>query len=287
VVSSPVPTILTMGFNQRDVAPSARANGGVSLFANPTLRRAFIEAFDRCGALKAALGLRDCNNPNFHTDEHAAPNDSDYDPSVTLPPYNPTDADKLLTHAGYLVVDGVRRYKDGTTPIELTLTLSFGGTPYVDLAKRLQQDYHSNLQITVHIAPEDGDTLLKGAFDIDMWREDVGPDPVNNFGGWGFDRASIPSKQNPNGRNALGLIDPWVVAQYQLAIQTVDGAQRAEVYKGIARHVTEQVDFLPLLVIADIVLVKPTLCNFKKWPMYGGYLWNLADWYLAGGSACP
>jgi ABC-type transport system substrate-binding protein len=102
-----------------------------------------------------------------------------------------------------------------------------------------------------------------------------------------FDAASIPSKQNPNAPNFLGLVDPWVVAQYRLAAQMFGLDQQAEVYKQIVRHVTEQLDFLPMLINADITLVKPTLCNFKKWPTYGAYVWNIADWYLAGGTTCP
>jgi ABC-type transport system substrate-binding protein len=72
------------------------------------------------------------------------------------------------------------------------------------------------------------------------------------------------------------------VAQYRLAAQTFGLDQQAEVYKQIVRHVTEQLDFLPMLINADITLVKPTLCNFKKWPTYGAYVWNMADW-LPGG----
>ena len=153
--------------------------------------------------------------------------------------------------------------------------------------QRLQQDYARNLHIAVRIQNDNGDMNVTGAFDIGMWQEGVGPDPVDNLGGSAWDSASIPSKQNPNGANFLGLIDPWVVAQDRLGTQTVDGAQRAEVYKEIARHVTEQLDFLPLLINADVALVKPALCNFKKWPEFGAYVWNMADWYLAPGATCP
>jgi ABC-type transport system substrate-binding protein len=285
VVASPIPEIITMGFNQRGVAPNARANGGVSIFADLTVRKAFDEAFDRCGALKAVLGLRDCNDRNFRTDEHATPVTLDFDPSATLPTYNSSDAAMLLTHAGYRVVDGARRFKDGTTPLQLLVSLSYGATPYADMAHRLQQDYARNLHIAVQIEKPLGqllgDTSVTGAFDIGMWRESVGPDPVENLGGWAWNSAGIPSAQNPNGINFLGLIDTWVVAQDRLGMQTVDEAQRAEVYKGIVHHVTEQIDYLPLLINADITLVKPTLCNFKKWPDLGFYLWNMADWYKA------
>lgn len=291
VITNPVPELITLGFNQRSVAPNARANGGVSIFADIAVRKAFVEAFDRCGALKAVLGLRDCNDPNYHTDEPTARPSVDYDASVSLPAYNPTDAARLLDLAGFPVVDGVRRSKDGTTPLRLFVSLSFGATPYVDMARRLQQDYARNLHIAVQIENPPGqllgDTGFLGAFDIGICRcGPDSPDPVANLvATWGFDAASIPSAQNPNGINLLGLIDPWVVAQDRLGRQTVDGGQRATVYKGMARHVTGQFDLLPLLIIADVALVRPTLCNVKKWPEFSFYLWNMADWYVA--PKCP
>lgn len=289
VAASPIPQIITMGFNQRGVAPNARANGGVSIFTDLTLRKAFIEAFDRCAALQAVLGLRDCNDRNFVTDEHAAPPTPDYDPTVTLPAYNLTDAARLLDAAGYHVVNGVRRYRDGTTPLRIFVSLSGGATPFAGVAHRLQQDYTRNLHIAVQLENPLGQLMggvgVTGAFDIAMWRESVGPDPEQNLGGWSWNAANIPSAQNPNGINFLGLIDPWVVAQDRLGTETVDGDQRAAVYKGIVRHVAEQADYMPVLILADITLVKPTLCNYKKWPDLGFYLWNMADWYVA--PRCP
>jgi ABC-type transport system substrate-binding protein len=289
VVVSPEPVIITVGFNQRGVAPNAQANGGVSIFKDLTVRKAFVEAFDRCGALKAMLGLRDCNDRTYHTDEHAAWPFPDYDPSAKLPGYNPTDAAALLDQAGYPVVGGVRRFKDGTTPLRLTLSLSYSAVTYAYMARRLQQDYAQNLHVAVQL--EDplgqlfGDTAVLGTFDIGMWRENVGPDPKDNLGGWAWNAKGVPSENNPNGINMLGLIDPWVVAQDRLGTETADSAQRAAIYKGMVRHVTEQMDYLPLFIVADIALVKPTICNYKKWPELGFYLWNMADWYTA--RSCP
>lgn len=38
--------------------------------------------------------------------------------------------------------------------------------------------------------------------------------------------------------------------------------------------------FVPF-IIASVALVKPTLCNFKPFPLWGLNLWNMADWYVA------
>jgi hypothetical protein len=73
-----------------------------------------------------------------------------------------------------------------------------------------------------------------------------------------------------------------------LGAQTVDAAQRAGViYNEMVRHVTEQLDYLPQLINADIAPVKPTLCNIKKWPEFGASVWNVAARYLARGPTCP
>jgi ABC-type transport system substrate-binding protein/class 3 adenylate cyclase len=291
VVSSPGQIALVFSFNQRTTALNARANGGGSIFTDLSVRKAFVEAFDRCGALRAMLGLRDCSDHNFVTDENAAPSNPDYDQNVILPAYNPPDAARLLDQAGYPVVAGIRRYRDGITPLALTLSSGYGTEAYQGMAHRLQQDYARNLHIAVYLeSPVGGlstETGFTGAFDIGIAEVAVGPDPSQNLVTFGWDSASIPSPENPDGNNIFGLTDPWVVTQGQLAARTGNEAQRAVVYKDIARHVAEQLDFLPVLIVADIALVQPTLCNYKKWPSGGGYLWNLADWYLARGPSCP
>jgi ABC-type transport system substrate-binding protein len=290
VVSSPATNVIALGFNQRGEAPNARANGGMSILRDIRMRMALTQAFDRCAALRAEFGVRNCADPIYHTDELTAPPASDYDPTFALPAYDPVAAAKLLNDAGFPLVKGVRRYRDGTTPLQLLVSLSGGGTPYLGMVRRLQQDYARNLHITVQIEQPLGnllgDTGVTGAFDIGLVFYGEVPDPVGQIAGSeGWDGASIPSPQNPNGQNIFGLIDPWVLAENRLGTQTVNDDPRAQVYSDLARHVAQQFDFLPLLINADTTLVKPTLCNYKKWPAYGAYLWNMADWYVA--PSCP
>jgi ABC-type transport system substrate-binding protein len=291
VSASPVVDFVDVAFNQRSVAPNARANGGVSLLGDIRVRRALVEAFDHCASVRDVLGIRDCNDPNFHSDELSAPPAPDYDPTVKLPAYDPGDAAALLDHAGYRVVGSVRRYKDGKTPLELTLIFPDYFVP-PGVAHKMQQDYAQNLKIAVHVVSdpdmfEPGGARQTGAFDIALVADGLIPDPVGRLTFWGWDSASIPSPQNPNGANVYGLNDPWVITQDQLGARTTDADQRAEVYRELARHVAEQLAIVPLFILPDIALVKPTLCNFKKWPTLGQNLWNIADWYLARGSTCP
>jgi hypothetical protein len=83
----------------------------------------------------------------------------------------------------------------------------------------------------------------------------------------------------------FGLIDPHVVAQDQLGAQTIDAGQRAAVYGALQRYASGLLDIVPVYVLADIALTKPTLCNYKKSAAFNGNRWNMADWYVA--PSCP
>jgi ABC-type transport system substrate-binding protein len=150
------------------------------MFTDPAVRRAFVEAFDRCAAVRALLGIHACTDPNLFSDELTAPPAPDYDPTFKLPAYNPVDAARLLDSAGYPVVDGVRRAKDGTTPLRLSVAVSFGATDSVAFALRMQQDYASNLHIGVTItsAVPRNPFYQTGTFDLTLFSESSTPDPV-------------------------------------------------------------------------------------------------------------
>jgi ABC-type transport system substrate-binding protein/class 3 adenylate cyclase/DNA-binding XRE family transcriptional regulator len=293
VVTSPTANWIEIGFNRRPQAPNAQANGGVSIFADPNVRKAFVEAFDRCAAVRAQLGISNCADPNFFTDELTAPSAPDYDPSVKLPSYNPTDAARLMDRAGYPVVDGVRRAKDGRTPLRLSIDMSFSAIENQLVGQRMQKDFARNLKIAVTLAPVPNLTIpgstspwTQGTFDIGLVGDGVFPDPVGAVLGLlgGADAADIPSAQHPTGGNWLGVIDPLIAQQDALGAETIDGAQRADVYRELQRHVARQLYMEPVYLIASVTLTRPTLCNFKKWAQ-GASTWNMADWYVA--PTCP
>jgi ABC-type transport system substrate-binding protein/class 3 adenylate cyclase len=282
VITSPDEAFVQFTFNQRAEAPNARANGGASMFTDRTVRQAFVEAFDRCAAVRALLGIHTCTDPNLFTDELTVRPAPDHDPTFALPTYNPADGARLLDRAGYPVVDGIRRAKDGTSPLQLTLILSPGATDSLALATRMQQDYARNLHVSVTIVPNvnlsaPDSPIQTGAFDLFLLSQGNSPDPVGSLvyqgGGW------------TNADGWLGLVDPYVVARDQFGSQVLDAQQRAKVYQALQRYVSGLLDIVPVYVTADITLVKPTLCNFKKWPQAGFNLWNLADWYVA--PSCP
>jgi ABC-type transport system substrate-binding protein/class 3 adenylate cyclase len=289
VVTSPNLVWLELGFNQRAVAPNAQANSGVSIFRDKNVRKAFIEAFNRCAAVRAQLGAVNCSDPNLFTDEATTWPAPDYDPSVKLPSYNPADAAHLMDQAGYRVVDGLRRARDGKTPLHLTIATSFAGADAPLLARRLQQEYSRNLKVAVTLDLSgqlfrSGDAT-KGTFDIGLWGETGAPDPV--FNGWDtfLDWTDAADAQSADGNNPIGIIDPAVIQRVQLASRTPDPAQSDNVYRELQRYVAQQFYVEPVFTVANVELVKPTLCNFKPFPQFLGDLWSMPDWFIA--PSCP
>jgi ABC-type transport system substrate-binding protein len=300
VITSPQDAFLAIAFNQRDVAPNAQANNGHSMFADRRVRQAFVEAFDRCAAVRTQLALGDCTDPNLFTDEYAAPSDPAYDPTVKLPAYNPKDAAALLDHAGYPVVKGVRRGKDGVTPLEVRIILAPSGEANPDIVHRMQHDYATNLQIRATVVAQPKNNIFAGytegglaslrAFDIALYSDQGTPDLWDQWTFTDVDSASIPSAKNPGGSNVWGIVDPFMVSRVQLANQPFEYSQRVRILRSLYRYAAQQFYFDPVYVEVNVALVKPTLCNFKEWPgnagLGAGYnTWNMADWYVA--SSCP
>jgi class 3 adenylate cyclase/ABC-type transport system substrate-binding protein len=290
VLTTPSDQFIEYGFNQRAVAPNAQANDGLSMFADRMVRQAFEEAFDRCAAVQALLHVASCDNPSLFSDELTVPPAPDYDPTFKLPAYNPTDAAALLDREGYLVVDGVRRGRDGKTPLVLKLILSFSALDSAELADRMQQDYARNLHVGVTVVTPDHDPFGSyeqgaeaptGAFDLLLFGSfGYGPDPVGTFAG--NDAADIPSGQNPTGGNYFGIVDSHLGQQDQIGAQVFDADQRAGVYQALQRYFAQQLDYVPMYILADIALKQPTLCNYK--PSLLNDAWNSADWYMATSS---
>jgi ABC-type transport system substrate-binding protein len=289
-ISSPDGEFGVYAFNQRSTAPNAAANGGTSIFTDPAVRKAFVQAFDRC----AALTLPRCSDSSQFTNELSSPPSPDYDPTFRLPPFDPVAAAAALDHAKYRVgADGIRRARDGKTPLQLILAIDKLGDDY-DFAVRMQQDWQRYLHVRVtlvrYVEGSDRNSPFGGGvFDIWLSGESIIMDPTDSLlvlgGGW--DRADIPSAQNPNRQNVFGLIDPYVVERSQLGSQIQDQAQRNALYTSLQRYVSGLLDIVPRGLTADVALVKPTLCNYQKSATLGAgsNLWNMADWYVA--PSCP
>jgi ABC-type transport system substrate-binding protein/transcriptional regulator with XRE-family HTH domain len=283
---------IELSFNQRSEAPNAHANGKVSIFTNRAVRQAFIEAFDRCAAVRTLLGDITCSDPNLFTDESdATAAVAAYDPTFKLPAYNPIDARHLMEAAGFHVVDGVRRNKDGVTPLTLTLVVTPGASGSISIAQQMQQDFARNLRVGVTIDNKQvalwkpAAPINTGVFDLMIDSSGNGVDPILRLthDKGTFDRASIYS--DDGAYNPFGIIDPQANQRDKLAAQTPSDEQRAVILLNLHRSFSQQYYFEPIYIQAVIALKKPTLCNFKLWPDPWSFLWDIADWYVA--PTCP
>ncbi|HEX9035723.1 MAG TPA: ABC transporter substrate-binding protein [Ktedonobacterales bacterium] len=307
-ITSPTHNFEQLAFNERAAAPNAQLNGGVSIFANRKVRQAFVEAFDRCGALRAQLGISSCDDPNVVTDELTTPVTADYDPSFKLPAYSPVDAARLLTEAGYPVVDNIRRAQDGKTPLQISINiLSFSSFHAPIIIQRMKQDYERNLKITVDVvmdttafdtAPYGQPGLPSGTFDILVYGEANLLDLPNSTLGSTIigapDAQDIPSANNPyTNANLMGIIDPYIVEKETEGQLAPPGPQSDLLFRNLERYVAGQYYAEPFFIDAGVALVKPTICNYKKYPSWfldnawniSGNEWNIADWYVA--PSCP
>jgi ABC-type transport system substrate-binding protein/transcriptional regulator with XRE-family HTH domain len=293
---APASDTIELAFNQRGEAPNARANGGVSIFTDRKVRQAFIEAFNRCAAVQALLGNVACDDPNIFTDESdATAAVAAYDPTFKLPAYNPTDAARLLDSAGYHVVNGVRRNKDGVTPLALDIVISPGASASLSLAQQMQQDFARVLDVGVTIDNKQiafwkkASPIQTGVFDLMLDDSENSINPINRLtiDKGTFDKNSIYNVP-PQNYNPFGIIDPQMNQRDQLAAKTTSDDQRAVILLNLHRDFSRRYYIEPMYIHASIALKKPTLCNFKLWPNGWSFMWNIADWYVAPGSqGCP
>jgi ABC-type transport system substrate-binding protein len=268
IVTSPQTVFEVNTFDRTSAAPNAHANGGTSIFADLDVRKAFLEAYDRCAAAKAILHLSSCTDPNLFSTELTIPSGPYYDPAVILPSYNPTDAAQILDQKGFPVVDGERRFKDGKTPLHLVIDTDYPGDASYIIAQRMVQDFATNLQVSVSLLPG-------GVFNDPLPPSDI----VAATGFSGIDPIGI------TGMPAFQGADPQAVALDQEGAETLDQQQRGQVYRRLLGYLAQQLYIVPVFTDAEVALVKPTLCNFKEWPETAWDTWNMADWYVA--PSCP
>src|SRR5258706_4719574 len=155
VAVSPTTLAETMMFNQRVVAPNSSANGGASLFADASVRKAFSLAFNHCTTVAGILAV-DFDDAKVFTSPKVTTNSPGYAPHLALPAEAVHTAQSLLDAAGYHLVNGVRTYQDGTTPISLTLAVEPLQPP---LAPMLATQWPNKLHITCT-----GELVLPGHF---------------------------------------------------------------------------------------------------------------------------
>ncbi len=189
----------------------------------------------------------------------------------------------MLDAAGYHLVNGVRTYRDGTTPISLTLAVVPFKAP---LAQLLAAQWQNTLQITVtvKIVPSglffdtyaNGGTLATGKWDIATSTSSyITPDDELTTL---LQSDQVPSPTNL-GFNVSGINDPVIDTDLAFGRSTADADSRDAVYQSLARHLADTTSVLPMYMVPQVALVNPALGNYMSHPLDID-TWNAADWFL-------
>jgi len=288
IVTSPAYDYEHLELNERVQAPNAKLNGGPSIFADEAVRKAFAEGFNKCRVLTGILGVN-CTDPLFATDEFTSPVDPAFDATTHLPTYNSTQAGADLTAAGYpLDKTGVRLFKDGKTPMQLTVVTTKGNLVRNSTLALLQQDWQTNLGITLNLVEDPkifapytaGGFLATGNFDVALFAFTSAADGDSLT--FVITKAATPSQTNQGGQNYSGVNDPQIEQQLTTARQDVaNPTQRVTIYKQVYQELTQRVYFIPLYGRPQIALVTPDLGNYRQNPTSSGDMWNGPDWSLS------
>lgn len=288
-------TIRSLAMNAYSQAPNAAANGHASLFADPNVRQAFVEAFNRCSAIKATFNLSACDSLLIATGELSGRPFTDFDPTIGPIAYNPSKAKQLMDAAGYhLNASGARTYQDGKTPISLQFAVT-PSTTVGDLAlmRAMIHAWQTNLGVQVTVQTLSGcvfcvpnNTLTPAQYDLMLVDVQHGTDPTR----------LIPYLQSephldcsgnpcvtPDGRqftNLAGVNDPLVDGAILPILTTLDPGIRLHLEQDLLVYLAHSsYSYTPMYVEPDITLERPTLGNHHQGIDLNGNTWNIADWY--------
>src|SRR5262249_46406027 len=123
------------------------------------------------------------------------------------------------------------------------------------------------------------------ALNVDSGNTNVGGHVLFFYGH--TDVKDIPPNPNPNSWNDnwLGILDSRIITGENIANQIQDPSENLAIFLNLQPYLARQYYMEPVFIAADVALLKPTLCNFKKYAAQGFNTWNIADWYVA--PSCP
>lgn len=193
------------------------------LFKDVQTRRAIELAIDRDALVRQSL-----SGEGRPIESPILPNSWAYDPSVTVRPYDPSEARRLLDLAGWKEGPGGVRVRDGVT-MTVSLAANSDIAANVVAAKQLE-GYLEAIGIDVKLALVSRDVLVNTylmprAFHMALagW-EASGSDPdVLQY--WHSSQANVPG-----GLNFSGWSNPAADKALQAALQTQDQSERAKAY---------------------------------------------------------
>jgi len=199
--------------------------------------------------------------------------------SLPVDAYNPTKAKALLAAAGY----------GPGHPLNLNFVTT--GSSFRIRSSQLLQRLWSQIGVAVRIRYAaafgnnglftkyvDGGILYHRTFDIAEFAFSTNPDPDQVKAN--FEPQDIPDATHPTGGNYIGLNDPQITKDLDLAGTTLDDAARHRYYDDFQNRVVSQAYYINLFNRPNVLVVKGTIGNFKPNVTQNGNEWNTWEWFV-------
>jgi peptide/nickel transport system substrate-binding protein len=245
--------------------PAIMFNAKNPILADEQVRQALQEAVDRPAII--ASQMKGLPVPAVQPlDNHVMlPSQSGYaDDSGQYGTYDPAQAEKLLTEAGWAPGAGGIRYKDGK-PLQLTMLLQSGdsiGSSIAQLVQVMYQQVGLKLTLkTINVNDYFQNYVTEGNFQIGLWEWTDAPYPISS---------SESVFQQPQGTNlfqnfgAIG--SPQIDALFDKALGDTDTAQARKIADQADALIWQEGHDLPLFTEPDIEMQKANLAN---WGAFG------------------
>jgi len=263
-------------------------NMGSAIFqgnAGLHIRRAIVEAINRCEIINDVLKQSDCSKYLANTIEPPPAVDA---ANVAPPAYNLSAAKADMKAAGYTQrSDGTWVNASGQPFPTLQFATTSGDVTRANNAQIFQKDLKAlgiNLALNFYPAGKlfsdyaSGGILARGNYDLAEFAYVDSPDPDGEYGI--YESSQIPTAQNPSGGNYQRINNPQIDKDLTQGRYTVDLAKRIPYYQDLQKIViAQQVYTLPLYIRPNITTQNTAIQNFVPSPSSVGNEWNIADWW--------
>ncbi|HET7181776.1 MAG TPA: peptide ABC transporter substrate-binding protein [Candidatus Limnocylindrales bacterium] len=263
------------------IAAALNLRGADDDFADPTVRKALLQAIDRDSIVKDVLaGL------GSTADSLIPPSSPMFDAAASAPvAYDPAAARKGLTSAGWQSSDAGWVPKGGDQPliIEVLCPEELANPVAYAVGQAVVDAWHG-IGLAARLVPLPaaellGDRLTRGDYQAAVLPFAIGLDPD-------VYPLLAASQTRTGGSNIIGLQDPDLDKLLVAARSPVDAAARVAAYKALEQRLTDKTYLLPLTFRDEYVVLRDSVTGPESRPVGGAgdRYWDVLIWRLADGS---